>query len=329
MRSYITKMGLVIALSGLLAACGRGGLASPTAIPADVVRPVQPTPAYPKSSAFTLALTPTLVALVTPLPTTAFAPIDEGQPLTATLLAGLTFEQTPSAMGIARGGAILYKQPGGASLATLPAGTTVTVTGKSTDGKWLAAYTDAGLTGWIEANRLLLYGADDLLVVAESAGPGPIATLIAQAMQPIPGITATLEAAVQQAIANSALPTTSATTLSTNGAPTTTVLSVAALPVVVTPTATPAPTATPEPTATAQPTLAVLPPGALRGTVTGETRLNVRAAPETTAEIIAKLPPGEQVVLIGRNAAGDWLQIQLPDGRTGWVAASFIAVTGQ
>ena len=113
-------------------------------------------------------------------------PGDGGEPVAAaTPLASVLWPQTPSALGIVRGGASLLNRPGGSVLSSLPAGAVVTVTGKTADGQFVAAYTDDGMAGWISAGQLTLFGADDLVVVEESAGPGPIATLVAEAMQPV------------------------------------------------------------------------------------------------------------------------------------------------
>jgi hypothetical protein len=174
-------------LSMMLMACG-GGPATPTPLPPDVARPVQPTPAYGNSTQFTLA---------TPTVPTAFA-ISAGATLTQTQLEGESSlpvsvlrtlptlaPQTPSALGIATGGATLLDQPGGQVLLQLPVGEIVTVTGKTADGRYLAVYTNAGDAGWIATRQLALYGADDLMVVEAAAGPGPIATLLAEAMQPV------------------------------------------------------------------------------------------------------------------------------------------------
>jgi hypothetical protein len=93
--------------------------------------------------------------------------------------------QTPSAIGIATAGATLLEQPGGGVVRHLALGEVATVTGQSADGRYLAAYTNDGATGWVAAGQLTLYGATDLVVVTVAAGPGPIATLLAEAMQPI------------------------------------------------------------------------------------------------------------------------------------------------
>ena len=50
-------------------------------------------------------------------------------------------------------------------------------------------------------------------------------------------------------------------------------------------------------------------------------RLNVRAGPGTDQQIVDVLSRGDQIQLIGRSDNSEWLQVQLADGETGWVAA--------
>jgi hypothetical protein len=167
------------------------------------VRPDQPTPVYGQATTFNLA--PTVAAtvesngIVDEAPVVATASAAQPAPtmseqITRSLV--LPMLQTPSALGIATGGATLLEQPNGRALVNLPAGAAVTVTGKSADGRYLAAYSNEGVAGWVPAGQLLLFGGDDLIVVESTAGPGPIATLIAQAMQPVVIATNTPEAAL-------------------------------------------------------------------------------------------------------------------------------------
>ena len=53
--------------------------------------------------------------------------------------------------------------------------------------------------------------------------------------------------------------------------------------------------------------------------------LNVRSEPSATAELMGKLGKNAQVAVLGRNEAGDWLQVPFKD-TTGWVAAKFVNV---
>ncbi len=183
----------------------------------------------------------------------------------------------PTVLGIVdRGSALFYATPGGAVLATLPPGTTLTVTGKRGDGLWLAAYTDDGQAGWVAANQVRLFGDEETLVeVTESQSPSLVATLVAEARLPVG-------------------------------------------PIPVTPVAPrePTPAATPTP-----------PPGSVPATVQAQ-GINVRAGPGTDFPIVGGLSQGAQVTVLGQNQAGDWLQIQLPDGGQGWVFAPLVALSG-
>lgn len=186
---WMSGVGLVIGV----AACA-GEQATPTPIPASAVRPEQPAPVYAASMAFTLA-TP-----VAALPTVAIIPPDATPAIAATSLPSLSmldltaFQPPPTGMGIVRVGTSLVATPGGVTVVQLPAGAVVTLTGKSADGGWVAAYTEEGGSGWLAVNRLTLFGAETLTVVSEAVGPGLAATLVAEAMAPMtmPTITLTL-----------------------------------------------------------------------------------------------------------------------------------------
>jgi hypothetical protein len=58
--------------------------------------------------------------------------------------------------------------------------------------------------------------------------------------------------------------------------------------------------------------------------------LNVRAGPGTDYAIVGKLSLDDSVEVVGRNAAGDWLQIVYPanSDRRGWIAADYAKLTG-
>jgi hypothetical protein len=179
--------GLLLILALTLAACGGAAQGTPTPIPADIVRPVQPTPAYPaRSDIFTLATPAAPPIFVTPTPepssAAALSELDSG-PVAWTAL--LAIEQPPSGIGIATRGATIYDVPGGRALKSVPATSVLNVTGISADGRWLSVYDDAAIHGWTPVGQLLLYGADDLTVVADSVDPAMVATLIADVMQPV------------------------------------------------------------------------------------------------------------------------------------------------
>jgi hypothetical protein len=176
--------GLILVI--LLTACGG---AAPTATPLspDVVRPVQPTPAYGNAQQYTLAtpdaVNPTTPLLPTPTPagTASLIPVAARPQLLPMALPSLP----PSGMGIATGGGTLVDQPGGRVVASLAVGEAVTVTGKSADGRYVAVYTNAFVSGWVAVGQLALYGVDDLEIVEDLPNPAPVATLMAEALVPV------------------------------------------------------------------------------------------------------------------------------------------------
>ena len=187
MKTTTKKRLLASLLVCLLALAGCGGAqGTPTPIPAGVAHPVQSTPAYGGAARFVAAtpaapvqspaMTPTGPAIAQP----ALPPTPDPRTAYRALL-----EQPPSALGIVTGGAALLAAPGGAALANLPAGEVVTLTGSSADGRYLAVYTNAFISGWVARGQLAVYGAADLAVVEQAAEPAPLATLIAEVMAPV------------------------------------------------------------------------------------------------------------------------------------------------
>ena len=96
----------------------------------------------------------------------------------------------PTALGILSAGGLLYSAPGGRALANLQLGATLTITGRSADGGWFAAYLADGTAGWVPAAQVRVFGDAGLLeIVQESIGPAAVATLIAEASKPQDPIT--------------------------------------------------------------------------------------------------------------------------------------------
>jgi hypothetical protein len=58
--------------------------------------------------------------------------------------------------------------------------------------------------------------------------------------------------------------------------------------------------------------------------------LNVRTGPGVAYPIIGALSQGDVVEVVGKNAAGNWLQILYPTGTEGqgWVAAAYVDLSG-
>ena len=182
-RLFRITLGLILlALALLPAACGGASRSMPTAIPPDVVRPGQPTPDFSDSADLFY------LERATPVASATLPPPGAGRPqadLRQVRRPDLPMHQPPTAMGIVRSAADLRQVPDGQFLASLPAGTTLTVTGRSSNGESLAVFTAAGLSGWVAAGTVTLFGADDLLTLDELVDMGAIATLIAAAMQPV------------------------------------------------------------------------------------------------------------------------------------------------
>lgn len=59
-------------------------------------------------------------------------------------------------------------------------------------------------------------------------------------------------------------------------------------------------------------------------TVVGQASINVRDEGSRTGSIIGVFNPGERAQVMGRSAAGNWLNIRLPDGGEGWVSAALV-----
>lgn len=57
-------------------------------------------------------------------------------------------------------------------------------------------------------------------------------------------------------------------------------------------------------------------------------RLNLRGGPGTDYPILGRLEIGDEVNIVQRNAAGDWLFIETEDDKTGWIAGRYIKVEG-
>lgn len=66
-------------------------------------------------------------------------------------------------------------------------------------------------------------------------------------------------------------------------------------------------------------------PSGMQAQSTATTNLNVRGGPSTQFEPISSMTPCQILPLTGfRNADSTWAQVRLPDGRTGWVSATFL-----
>jgi hypothetical protein len=66
--------------------------------------------------------------------------------------------------------------------------------------------------------------------------------------------------------------------------------------------------------------------GAALATNEGTEAINVRAKPDLNASVVASIEKGSQAQVIGRNSAGDWVQVNV-NGITGWVFTEMLKIS--
>jgi uncharacterized protein YgiM (DUF1202 family) len=60
------------------------------------------------------------------------------------------------------------------------------------------------------------------------------------------------------------------------------------------------------------------------GYVSTEGQVNLRASPSTGGNLIAQVPAGTVMSVLGRNPDGDWYHVRLDTGETGWMLAELL-----
>ncbi len=185
-------------------------------------------------------------------------------------------------------------------LKTLAAGDKVDILGISEDGAWFQVQLQDGSLGWLPTTSPLIDTAGNIfdLPLADPPTVTPTFTLTP-----------------------SDTPTNTATATATK---------------VVTPSATPTLTATPSLTRTLSPTPAKSPTPTATATsadvnasVNGTKPINIRTGDSSDFGLLTSLQPGVTVKVIGISRVhNDWFQIELPDGRKGWVSARLVTVIG-
>ena len=68
-------------------------------------------------------------------------------------------------------------------------------------------------------------------------------------------------------------------------------------------------------------------PDVVTATMTEAYYLNVRSGPGVSFNNFDTLSRGETVTVLGRNTAGSWIEIVLPNGSTGWVSSSYMTIS--
>jgi len=96
-------------------------------------------------------------------------------------------------------------------------------------------------------------------------------------------------------------------------------------PLIATATPTDKPTIAPTATndggntqATPEPTLSL----EVFAVITGTGRVNIRQGPGINFQILTSAAPGDRFRVVSGSSDGQWLQIELPDERIGWVSAA-------
>jgi uncharacterized protein YraI len=66
------------------------------------------------------------------------------------------------------------------------------------------------------------------------------------------------------------------------------------------------------------------------GVIKATVRVNLRAGPNTSFAIEAKLDPATPVFVLGRNVSGEWYRVRVEaTGKVGWVSAQYVQINGQ
>ncbi len=92
------------------------------------------------------------------------------------------------------------------------------------------------------------------------------------------------------------------------------------------PTATPAQVSVAQASATSTQTPTITPEPKPR--VVSENTINVRSGPGTAYPVVSSLDSGASAAILAKNQSESWWQIQLADGKLGWVYGSVVTVQG-
>jgi uncharacterized protein YgiM (DUF1202 family) len=305
-RNWVLPSVLIVALLAVLGYVGwialsqfGGGLgslpgmaaAAPTATP-----PADAAAVAAAATATTAAPTATLAPTDTPLPVETPTPTLEPTPAIA--MGELISGTVNAAQGVnAR------REPDGALIRTLASNEGVTVTRQ--DGDWLQVILSDGVTvAWVSAEFVdqarQMVPLEQLAAVYTTAGlpaPTPVAG---------PGAAAgTAPAAGAQLTETLGLTSTTPGLAITGEAPLLT-------PNGVIPTA---------------PFTNALPAVGPALTVSDTAGINSRSTPSIDGTVLFVVPNGAVLPVVGRSAAGDWLQVRLPDGQDGWMLAELVVAS--
>lgn len=212
--------------------------------------------------------------------------------------------------------AVLYDAPGGTEGQTLLPGSTLTAVGRTADNLWVVVSTDEGVAGWVATQQLVIFGLNDLPVMAET----PVTTGETPQSEPTQRATAQTTATVQSATPIVAQPTATKPPTPTAVPPTATPTATASpTPLPPTPTPPPTPTSTPSPT---PPIVSAIRAEVIAVVGAGGTEL----VSEPEGAPVRDLSTGTALTVQGRSADSLWLAVRTGDNRTGWVDAGNVVV---
>lgn len=182
----------------------------------------------------------------------------------------------------------------------------------------------------VQSGKLMAYAAaNGLLANVAAPTPAVVAQPVAQSLAPVtsneqtpaadaPPPTAAVVAVIATATVPAAVPVDSSTALSrevSTGEAVTGTQTTGEVPAA----------ANPLPTTTTQaPTATVV----SKPQIQASNALNVRSGPGTAYPVVGALNTGEQAEIVAKNPEGDWWQVALPTGGTGWVYGPLVQALG-
>jgi SH3-like domain-containing protein/DNA-directed RNA polymerase subunit K/omega len=80
------------------------------------------------------------------------------------------------------------------------------------------------------------------------------------------------------------------------------------------------------PSPTALPPTATWTPQPVTATIISRQAVNMRSGPGTDNNVLAAVPSGTSVLVLGFNEDGSWVNVQIEDGREGWISAALLEI---
>ncbi len=219
------------------------------------------------------------------------------------------------------------------AVATLEAGAPLTIVGISEDGAWYQIVLPDGRIGWIGTANSLVEGFGNLNIIPVAQRPSNTPTDTPTSTNtptstPTPTATRT-PSSTPTPTATATATNTPTPTLTPTPTPTFTHTPTSTFTPSHTPTATPTPTSTSTPTSTPTITWTPSPTAtATPATPIAQARrdIPVRVGPDQSYPQLATLSAAGVVAILGISEDGLWYQVELEDGRSGWITSAAVSV---